>query len=186
MYFRFTKGNCPTIYFKLSLLIMKKTLIRAILPIAILFTIISCTTESAMSPVADAQVNQKYDYQPEEIELANLINGYRASKGLKTLELVNFVSIKAEEHDQYMIANNVVNHDFFEERSQSIIQVLGAVKVNENVAFNFTTPNSVLTAWLNSPGHKANIEGDFTNLGISTKTDVVTGKKYYTNIFVKK
>ena len=38
---------------------------------------------------------------------------------------------------------------------------------------------------LNSAGHKANIEGDFTHFGISIRTNA-EGKKYYTNIFVKK
>ena len=85
-----------------------------------------------------------------------------------------------------MIQNNVVNHDQFQERSKNIIEVLGAVKVNENVAYNYVTPNSALHAWLNSPGHKANIEGDFTHFGISIRINPVNGKSYYTNIFIKK
>ena len=31
-----------------------------------------------------------------------------------------------------------------------------------------------------------NIEGDFTHFGISVKTNPTTGKKYYTNIFMKR
>ena len=85
-----------------------------------------------------------------------------------------------------MISRKVVNHDLFPQRSENIIEVLGAVKVNENVAYNFVSSSSALNAWLNSPGHKENIEGNFTHFGISIREDAETGKKYYTNIFIKK
>ena len=57
--------------------------------------------------------------------------------------------------------------------------------VSENLAYNYTMPESVVNAWLNSPAYKVNIEGDFTHFGISIRTSS-DGKKYYTNIFVKK
>ena len=83
-----------------------------------------------------------------------------------------------------MIAKKVVNHDLFPQRS-NIIEVLGAVKVNENVAYNFVSSNSALNTWLNSPGHKSNIEGSFTHFGISIRIDQTTGKNYDSNIFIK-
>ena len=37
----------------------------------------------------------------------------------------------------------------------------------ENIAYGYTTPASVMSGWLNSPGHKANIEnGAYTAIGI--------------------
>ena len=60
----------------------------------------------------------------------------------------------------------------------------GIIIVSENIAYNYNSAQSVLTAWLNSPTHKQNIEGDFTDFGISIRVNS-TGKKYYTNIFVK-
>ncbi|RYG26389.1 MAG: CAP domain-containing protein, partial [Chitinophagaceae bacterium] len=92
----------------------------------------------------------------------------------------------SEEHNEYMIANQVVNHDQFQQRANNIMEVVGAVKVNENIAYNYQQPSGALHAWLNSPGHKANIEGNFTHFGVSVSVDPTTGKKYYTNIFVKK
>jgi len=166
---------------------MKTKLLRAILPLALVFTLISCTSNSSEEAVLpQARLIQAYNYLPEETELADIINEYRASKGLRTLEIVNHISYKSEEHNEYMISKNVVNHDLFQERAENIIEVLGAVKVNENIAYNFSTPNSALHAWLNSPGHKANIEGDFTHFGISIRVNPETGNKYYTNIFMKK
>jgi uncharacterized protein YkwD len=168
---------------------MKIQLFRAILPLVLVFTMISCSsdsTEDLVTPTSTAALVQNYDYTAEELELADLINAHRASLGLNNLLTINHVSYKSEEHNEYMIAKKEINHDLFAERSQNIMQVLGAVKVNENVAYNFNTPASVLNAWLHSAGHKANIEGSFTHFGISIREDAVTGKKYYTNIFIKK
>ncbi|PWA04376.1 CAP domain-containing protein [Flavobacterium psychrotolerans] len=166
---------------------MKNKSLRALLPLVVVFAFLSCTTNSPQDVVLpQAKLVQNYAYQPEEMELADLINEYRVSKGLIPLQIINHISFKSEEHNEYMIAKNIVNHDLFEERSQNIIQLLGAVKVNENIAYNFSTPNSVLHAWLNSPGHKANIEGNFTHFGLSITVNSVTGSKYYTNMFMKR
>jgi len=58
--------------------------------------------------------------------------------------------------------------------------------VSENVAYNYQSNAGVLNAWLLSDGHKENIEGEYTHFGISIKTNPATGKKYYTNIFMKR
>ena len=167
---------------------MKTNLLSAILPMALMFTMISCSsdsTEDLTPPQTQLQV-KNYDYNADELELADLINAHRVSLGLNPLQTINHISYKSEEHNDYMIAKKAVSHDLFPERSENIIEVLGAVKVNENVAYNYSTPASVLNAWLESPGHKANIEGEFTHFGISIRQDPDTGKKYYTNIFIKK
>ena len=85
-----------------------------------------------------------------------------------------------------MIDNNVISHDLFQQRATNLMEVLGADRVAENLAYNYQTPESAMNAWLNSPGHKANIVGDFTHLGISITVNQATGKKYYTNMFIKK
>jgi uncharacterized protein YkwD len=85
-----------------------------------------------------------------------------------------------------MIENDVVGHQQFEQRANNIKQVLGAVQVSENVAYNFQSNQGVLNAWLLSDGHKENLEGNYTHFGISIKINPANGKKYYTNIFMKR
>ena len=172
---------------------MKKQLLDAILPVAFVLalalSLISCSSETAedlQQQTTTAVLVQDYDYSENELELADLINEHRTALGLNPLQTINHISYKSEEHNEYMIANNVVNHDLFQERSQNIMEVLGAYKVNENVAYNYISSNAALKAWLKSPGHKANIEGDFTHFGISIRINPENGKKYYTNIFIKK
>ena len=159
---------------------------RALLPLAILFTMASCSSDSSEAAAEDKQVVTTYNYNETESKLITLINDYRQSKGLNPLTVINHISYKSEEHNFYMIDNNVVNHDYFQQRSDNLVRVLGAEKVGENIAYNYQTAESAMSAWLNSPSHKANIEGDYTHLGISVTINPDNGKKYYTNMFIKK
>ncbi|WP_366183056.1 CAP domain-containing protein [Flavobacterium ovatum] len=168
---------------------MKANLLRLVLLTTVIFTINSCSSDSS-EVVTDNSTNLTakvvdYDYNEMEIATMDLINEYRVSVGLNSLERINHISYKSEEHDDYMITNKVVNHNDFVARSENIIKVLGAQRVGENVAYNFKTAESVVAAWLNSPAHKENIVGNYTHFGIAIKTDTETGKKYYTNIFAK-
>ncbi|HSD08659.1 CAP domain-containing protein [Flavobacterium sp.] len=154
--------------------------------VIILCTAFSCTTEdTATETTQSSAIVLNYDYSPLELETMTLINNYRVSIGLNPLEKINHVSFKSEEHDEYMIANNVVNHDDFDARSTNIMKVLGAKKVSENIAYNYISAKGAFDAWLKSEAHKQNIEGDFTHFGISIRENPANGKKYYTNIFVK-
>ena len=165
---------------------MKAKMFRALLPLAIVFTMVSCSSDSSDGTSTDKRVVTTYNYNETELKLVNLINNYRQSIGLNTLEVINHISYKSEEHNIYMIDNNVVNHDYFQQRSDNLIQVLGAARVGENIAYNYQTAENAFSAWMNSPGHRANIEGDYTHFGISVTIDTKTGKKYYTNMFMKK
>jgi len=165
---------------------MKTKLFRLFLPILLVFTLISCSNDSSEDLVADTTLITNYDSTSDEVELARLINLYRVSVEKNKLEIVNHISYKSQEHNLYMIQNNVVNHDFFESRAANIIQVLGAIKVGENIAYNYSTPNSALNAWLNSPEHKEKLDDDYTHFGISISVNPENGKKYFTNIFMKR
>jgi uncharacterized protein YkwD len=163
-----------------------KKLLQTMLLLAVVHIFSSCSSESVESTnVSKSELVTEYNYNVSELEVLRLINEYRVSIGLNTLVTVNHISFKSEEHDNYMIANKVVNHNDFVARSENIIAVLGAKKVGENVAYDYQSPEGVLKAWLDSPTHKQNIEGDYTHFGIAVKIDAETGKKYYTNIFAK-
>ena len=152
----------------------------------LVFTMMSCSSDSTEDVTASSAVVTNYNYSPEELALVDEINEYRVSEGLNALQVINHISFKSEEHNEYMIDNNVVNHDGFSKRANNIMEVLGAVKVGENIAYNFSSPAAALHAWKNSPGHKANLDGDYTHFGVSITINPETGKRYYTNIFMKK
>lgn len=161
---------------------------RAMLFIAMLIAMNACsadTAEGTENSTSTEILITNYTYNDSELETMKLINDYRLSIGLNALEPINHISAKCEEHNNYMIEKNVVDHNDFVTRSENLVNVLGAKKVAENVAYNYKTSQAALNAWLNSPGHKQNIEGNFTHFGIAVTIDATTGKKYYTNIFVR-
>ena len=44
--------------------------------------------------------------------------------------------------------------------------------LGENIAFNYSDPGTVMTGWMNSPGHRANIlNGDYTEIGVGVARD---------------
>ena len=162
--------------------ILSQTLLLALLSISL----VSCSKEEMASDQNDnVPANVTYNYSQEELELMNIINDYRVSRGLNSLSKVDYMSAKSEEHDNYMISKGGISHDYFQDRYEALVKNLGAVNVSENLAYNYSTPQGVFNAWLNSTGHKANIEGDFTHFGISIRTNS-EGKKFYTNLFMKK
>lgn len=166
---------------------MKVTLRKLMLLLTVTLTMVSCSSEDSDATADNTSevIVENYTYTDTELETMKLINDYRVSIGLNPLEKINHISFKSEEHDYYMIDNNVVSHDGFVERSENIMKVLGAKTVGENIAYNYNTPQTAVSAWLNSPGHKANIEGNYTHFGIAIKINPTNGKKYYTNIFAK-
>ena len=168
---------------------MKVTIFRPLSIIALLITFASCSSENAdeTTPAAASAsyiVDNNYTYSNIELEVARLINEYRISKGLNALEKINHISNVSEDHDLYMIANNTLSHALFAQREENLKATLGAVSVGENVAYNYATAQSVVTAWLNSASHKSNIEGNYTHFGIAVRANG-EGKMYFTNIFIR-
>jgi len=125
-----------------------------------------------------------YQFSLDELELLNKINLYRNSIGLNTLQKNQQISYICQTHNIYMIQTGIINHNYFLLRANNLEQTIGAKRIGENIAYNYTTPYSTLQAWLNSTPHKANIEGDYTNFGVSI-TKGTNQKNYTTLILVK-
>ena len=165
---------------------IKRILSPILLLVLLSISLTSCSKEEMTTDQNDSvPADVTFNYSQEELELMDIINDYRVSKGLRALAKVDYISVKSEEHDNYMIAKGGISHDYFQDRYEALVNKLGAVNVSENLAYNYSTPQGVFNAWLNSAGHKANIEGDFTHFGIAIRTNA-EGKKFYTNLFMKK
>lgn len=157
-------------------------------PLLALMTIcsFSCSTDAIEYEKTDAfEANYVPETKLEEVEILDLINQHRESLDLSRLESLSAIKSEAYGHTDYMIENDKVSHEYFFQRKANLINKVGAIKVAENVAYAFSSPQSVVNAWLNSEGHRAVIEGDYSNFDISAEQDI-EGKWYYTNIFVKR
>ncbi|HLV15259.1 MAG TPA: CAP domain-containing protein [Xanthomarina sp.] len=158
------------------------------LPIMVLIVMLSfsCSTDNLDESVSNPETNLVVpETKPIEIEILDLINEHRLSLGLNALESMSIIKSQAYSHTDYMIEKDNVSHDNFFSRKNYLVNNAGANIVSENVAYGYTRAESLVNAWLASPGHKENIEGDFTNFDISAEQNS-QGKWYYTNIFVKK
>lgn len=125
-------------------------------------------------------------YTEMESEILGLVNEYRARIGVNRLNVMNTVSYEAKPHTDYMLSKGEASHDNFELRLSNLRTNANATKVSENVAYGYTTAQSVVNAWLRSSLHKEVIENpEFTDFGISIRANT-DGKNYFTHIFIKR
>ena len=159
------------------------------LPLLALFTVLtfsSCSTDSIDDKAVAMELSLfSQEAKTIEVEILELINNHRLSLGLNPLAEMDVIKSVAYSHTDYMVDNDEVSHHNFFTRSNYLKSNAGAEKVSENVAFGYSSAESVVRAWIKSEAHKENLEGDFTNFDISAEKNE-DGRWYYTNIFIKK
>jgi uncharacterized protein YkwD len=150
-------------------------------------TFTSCAKDNDLpqEPLKTADLVDYITYSSIEKDIINAVNEYRKENNLKELGTLDDITLQAIDHNSYMIQNKKVSHDNFDKRYIALVNEIGAKAVSENIGFGYRTADAVVNAWLNSEGHKTNIEGDFTHFGISVEQDE-DGKNYFTHIFVKR
>jgi uncharacterized protein YkwD len=116
--------------------------------------------------------------------ILSLINDHRRSIGKPALGKNQVIWEQANIHSQNMASKKVpFGHDGFDARIATIRAALGSGgSAAENVAMGYTSAESVVTGWLNSSGHRANIEGNSTRTGVSAVKSS-DGVWYYTQVF---
>jgi uncharacterized protein YkwD len=127
------------------------------------------------------------DTKGMEKDILFYINQYRASIGLPALQMISAASEQATQHSIDM-ANRTTpfGHEGFDERMDNIAKKIGFIHATaENVAYGKLTAKEVVDLWLNSPGHKKNIEGNYSLTGIGVAKDA-HGLVFYTQIFLRK
>ena len=165
---------------------MKVFKMLPILAMIAALTFTSCSTEGIPEQeTSSLNIEAAPPTKDIEIQILNLINQHRADIGLNSLNNHNVIKSVAFTHTDYMIEVDNVSHDNFFQRKNSLEANANAIRVSENVAYAFSSAQSVVNAWLNSEGHRANIEGDFTDFDISAEQNA-DGDWYFTNIFIKR
>lgn len=150
----------------------------------ICFTLLICSVSCSKDDVSEHDI-EKLEALSIADEILQIVNSHRASIGEQPLAVNSLATDLANEHTLYMIAQNNISHDDFDKRSDRLFDEEDASRTGENVAFGQQSAADVMEAWLNSPGHRQNIEGDFTHIGIGVIKNA-TGVYYFTQIFLKK
>jgi uncharacterized protein YkwD len=127
--------------------------------------------------------NRGRNMENMESDILKYVNEDRISRGLSPLKMNQLESSLAAKHSHDMSVGKVkFGHDGFNARAKAIQKALGSMEVGENVAEGSMTAREVVDGWLHSPGHKKNIEGNFTLTGIGYASDK-KGDIYFTQIF---
>lgn len=117
------------------------------------------------------------------------INAYRLSHHLTPLKMNAYMSLEAQQHSQDMARHRQgFGHTGFKKRIHRCFAQFHRDSYGpgaENVAYNYKTAAIVVSEWLKSPGHLANIRGNYNETGIGIARDA-NGKIYYTEIFLRK
>jgi len=131
-------------------------------------------------PTADTSVTA---YEQEVIRLVNEI---RADHGLKPLtydwQLARVARYKSQDmkDNRYFSHNSPVYGTPFQMMKSFGISYRSA---GENIARGYVTPQAVVSGWMNSSGHRANIlNANFTHIGVG----YVSGGNYWTQMFIRK
>jgi uncharacterized protein YkwD len=111
-----------------------------------------------------------------------LVNAERAAHGLKPLRASRQLRVAAERHGADMVANHFFDHvspsaGAVTDRARRAGYVRnGDYALGEDIAWGegeLSTPQSIVTAWMNSPGHRAVIlHREFRDVGIGVITGV--------------
>lgn len=122
-----------------------------------------------------------------ERNILQYINQHRRSLGKSSLQLAAVASDQAYRHSRDMAKRETgFGHDGFDNRVEAIKKNVGWISASaENVAYGKLTAREVVQGWLNSPGHRKNIEGDYLYTGIGVYQDA-KGILFFTQIFFRK
>lgn len=118
------------------------------------------------------------------------INEARAGKDLPALVLESHLMSAAKMQSNNMAKLEDLSHTLPVPGEQTMEQRVADcgytnwIGIAENIAWNYTLEN-VVQGWLDSPGHYANIMGDYTETGIAVTNDS-NGQPYYTQTFGKR
>jgi uncharacterized protein YkwD len=119
----------------------------------------------------------------EVVSFVKLMNAHRVSLGLSALAWDSRAAAVAQAHSRDMFDRHYFSHTSPDGRStwdRLAARGINYSQAGENIAWGQGTGRAVLTAWLRSPGHRANIErGSFTHHGV--------GKvgTYWTHVFIR-
>ncbi|KAJ2009426.1 hypothetical protein GGI04_000453 [Coemansia thaxteri] len=123
------------------------------------------------------------------LEMLSSLNSIRAKAGVPPMTLNANVNGVAQSHSNYQASTKQMTHN---DASGSLGQRVTDAGISwrmvaENVASGSQTVPDVISLWANSPGHYANMIGNYTLAGFGLATDGSMpnkGTTYWTQCFV--
>ena len=123
-----------------------------------------------------------------ETDIVRFTNEARAQNGLPALRLSSRLLDAARIHARQMAEREKLEHDIAGAPYPDLPARLTAVQYTysraaENISWNRPTAQSVVTGWMNSAGHRANIlDGRITEIGAAMARSA-KGEPYWIQVF---
>jgi uncharacterized protein YkwD len=120
-----------------------------------------------------------------EARVVKLTNDARAKQGCAAVRTDSRLTTAARAHSLDMVKRNYFSHTSPDGTTfVTRAKVAGYTSpIGENIAWGYRTPEAVMTAWMNSSGHRANIlncKAKAVGVGLARKAD---GTPYWTQVF---
>jgi len=176
-------GCCLTIE---NIPMTKPLLTKSLLGLCLFIILLSCSPKLSSSSTEPVSRNAAIITNMEE-SILKYVNAHRRSIGKEPLQMLDAASKQAYKHSNNMATGKTeFSHNGFDQRIKAIEQSIGRTSADaENVAYGNLTAKGVVDVWLNSPGHRKNMEGSYNLTGIGVSMDR-EGTAYFTEIFLRK
>ena len=169
---------------------------RLVLPLALAIALAGVTSCAGLLPVSSPPREARRESPPptpvvrqessnEEVrELVSLVQRYRRSRNLPELQWDARVAKVAQAHSEDMFRRGYFSHVNPDGQSPFDRLLFAGIRYRaaaENIAQGQETPEEVFGSWVNSPGHRRNLDNPaFTHQGIGLYRD------HWTHVLLKR
>ena len=173
----------------------RRVLAGAITVVALALTALGAavTAHPAAAVVGDCSPGSDWGTSRPDLasSVVSLINGHRTSMGLVSLSVSPTLTQAAVWKALHMARYSYMAHDdpappvarTPADRLEACGYPSRTTGWGENIAYGYSTPASVVDAWLNSPGHRANIENaSYRSTGVGAASNA-SGVLYWSQEF---
>lgn len=124
--------------------------------------------QAAPQPVGTTGSVLAYSTSMSRTDLLNATNAFRSQNGMASLSLNTQLNTSAQNKAQHMVDNDYWAHNapdgttpwyFFDQAGYSYS------RAGENLAYGFNTSQDAVNGWIGSPGHRANMLGEYQDVG---------------------
>lgn len=118
-----------------------------------------------------------------ESRIVQLVNVHRTAAGLGRLTVSACADRFAEQWSATMASTGVFAH---RSSLSPLLSTCAATAVGENIAYGSVSPDQLMSLWMHSPGHRANIlDPRFTVIGVGA-VRTASGRVYGTQNFLRR
>lgn len=125
-----------------------------------------------------------FSYSQNPDRIIELINIERTNKNLAPIRKDSQLTLCASNYAKLMAKKNIMSHNLGNTNAGQRMSLTGYNWWNwgENIAYGYPNAKSVVNAWMNSPGHRANILGNYRDTGVGVAF-TTNGTPYFCQVF---